>query len=261
MRLFAGALCLLFLAAAITGCGPTTPPAEPTVATLVTDFSCGASDNAELVQTHELSYEGELTIATLAQGLTDLTGYNFAVTGIVEDGIATVDWAAESSLIGGITEDPQEEFFVYDADSANWFMMDSLYQTILANLEVTEVYYTMDGGQDLYIEHLYPVESFGGTSYCGSPFYYAHADVRGDLSQADAQAVLEEHLADILAEEGMALSFDSTLTAADGAELFIFVLGQNSSGVFSALEQYGVALDGTIYVADGNGGFAPADQG
>ena len=65
-------------------------------------------------------------------------------------------------------------------------MMDSLYSTLTANLGEVEVYYTMDGGQDLSFDELYPVNLFpADTPYLGSPFYFAHAGGQGETDGFD----------------------------------------------------------------------------
>ena len=80
----------------------------------------------------------------------------------------------------------KEEFHFYDIDSLRWFMMDSLYSTLTANLGEVEVYYTMDGGQDLAFDELYPVNVFpADTPYLGSPFYFAHAGGQGEMDEVD----------------------------------------------------------------------------
>ncbi|MGM9636899.1 MAG: hypothetical protein ACI3YK_02830, partial [Eubacteriales bacterium] len=72
--------------------------------------------------------------------------------------------------------------FFFDQDSLCWFMMDSLWRTLTVNLNAENIYYTMNGGQELVFEMLYPVNVFpSDTPYMGSEFYYAHADVPGDV--------------------------------------------------------------------------------
>jgi hypothetical protein len=61
-----------------------------------------------------------------------------------------------------------------------WFMMDSLWQTFAENF-ASDVYYTMDGGKELVIEDLSPVNTFSSDSpYMGSTFYFVHAGGRGE---------------------------------------------------------------------------------
>ena len=44
--------------------------------------------------------------------------------------------------------------FSYDVDSLNWFMMDSLYATICANVGEVDVFYTMEGGEPLSLPNM-----------------------------------------------------------------------------------------------------------
>lgn len=52
-------------------------------------------------------------------------------------------------------------------------MLDSLWRTLTENLDVTEVYYTMDGGEKLTLVGLNPVDTFPAEEpYKGSAFYF-----------------------------------------------------------------------------------------
>ena len=159
-----------------------------TEVTLYADFSCGsevAQENA-LISTKTATIS-ELTPQALAEALSLWTGLDFTLNAAsVEETAITVDWAADSTLVAGLDDREQkEDFFFYDQDSLRWFMMDSLYQTLLANFSVGEVYYTMDGGQELSFDGLYPVSVFpADISYLGSPFYFAHAGGQGEGDEA-----------------------------------------------------------------------------
>lgn len=132
------------------------------------------------------------TAEKLAQELTELTGLDFIITASKTDDSWIVDWAADSTLIAGLDDREQkEEFHFFDQDSLRWFMMDSLWRTLTENLNVENIYYTMDGGKELVFEELYPVNEFSSDiPYMGSEFYFAHADVRGDDGQ-DAQSAYQ----------------------------------------------------------------------
>lgn len=178
-------LMALVLCLALTACGGKTVEV-----TLYADFSNG-SETAEadgLIQT-ESAQVAEETPAALAEALSDWTGLDFEVGDVAVDGKKiTVDWAASSTLVAGLDDREQKEgFHFYDADSLRWFMMDSLYRTLTENLDAEEVYYTMDGGKELTLDGMNPVSIFpSDIAYQGSPFYFAHADVQGDLgSDAD----------------------------------------------------------------------------
>ena len=65
-------------------------------------------------------------------------------------------------------------------------MMDSLWQTLLMNFDINDIYYTMNGGDELTPVELYPISSIPSDSpYMGSNFYKAHSDVQGDDIQED----------------------------------------------------------------------------
>lgn len=144
--------------------------------------------NAEGIKEYPIEYTGtQITPEGLADELSERTGLDFFVTASeAEDGLI-VDWAADSTLIAGLDDREQkEEFHFFDADSLRWFMMDSLWRTLTENLDAENIYYTMDGGQELdfqklSVEELHPVSLFpSDIPYMGSGFYYAHDDVRGD---------------------------------------------------------------------------------
>lgn len=138
---------------------------------------------ADNVKEYPIEYTGaQKTAEELAQELSKLTGLDFNITASKTDDGWVVDWAAGSSLIAGLdNREQKEEFFFFDCDSLNWFMMDSLWQTLTTNLNAENIYYTMDGGKELTFEELYPVNEFpSDIPYMGSEFYFAHSDVRGD---------------------------------------------------------------------------------
>jgi hypothetical protein len=155
--------------------------AEPEyTATLYVDFTCGGSDLA--LEQFELGYDGDLTPEILLTGLSDLTGLDFVADIVQAERGIEVDWKKESTLIANLDDREQNEhFFFYDADSMRWFMMDSLYRTLLENFRPPEVYYTMDGGKALAFDELYPAGTFGlDMPYMGSSFYFAN-DGKGDI--------------------------------------------------------------------------------
>ena len=138
---------------------------------------------ADNVKEYPIEYTGaQKTAEELAQELSKLTGLDFNITASKTDDGWVVDWAADSSLIAGLdNREQKEEFFFFDCDSLNWFMMDSLWQTLTTNLNAENIYYTMDGGKELTFEELYPVNEFpSDIPYMGSEFYFAHSDLRGD---------------------------------------------------------------------------------
>ena len=191
-------LTLAMLICLLAACGSASPsgdsasskPAEPSQSeteSTQTDILY-AVFSAEDVKEYPIEYTGaKKTAEELAQELTRLTGLDFIITSSKADDGWIVDWAADSTLVAGLDDREQkEEFFFFDQDSLCWFMMDSLWRTLTENLDAENIYYTMDGGQELVFEELYSVNEFpSDIPYMGSEFYYAHADVRGD---EDAQA-------------------------------------------------------------------------
>ena len=165
-----------------TNSSTSTTASEATTTTTQTDilYAVFGADN---VKEYPIEYTGaQKTAEELAQELSKLTGLDFNITASKTDDGWVVDWAADSSLIAGLdNREQKEEFFFFDCDSLNWFMMDSLWQTLTTNLNAENIYYTMDGGKELTFEELYPVKEFpSDITYMGSEFYFAHSDVRGD---------------------------------------------------------------------------------
>ncbi len=150
------------------------------IATLYAVHSMGAVEGTgALIETYDYYYDDYLSIHMLADALSELTGLDFFLSDVTEDfETYTVSWADNSTLIANPVDIAQkEEFFFSDADSMRWFMMDSLYKTIMENIEAIEVFYMAEGGQELSFDELSPVNAFGTTvPYMGSSFYYNHAD-------------------------------------------------------------------------------------
>ena len=160
-------------------------PTEPSQSTAESTQSdvLYAVFSAEDVKEYPIEYTGTRKNAEeLANELTKLTGLDFIITASKADDGWIVDWAADSTLVAGLDgREQKKEFYFFDQDSLRWFMMDSLWRTLTENLDAENIYYTMDGGQELAFEELYPVNGFpSDIPYMGSEFYFAHADVRGD---------------------------------------------------------------------------------
>lgn len=139
--------------------------------------------SADRVKEYPIEYTGTpKTAEELAQELSELTGLDFFITASNTDDGLIVDWAADSTLIAGRdNREQKEEFFFFDEDSLRWFMMDSLWRTLTENLGIENIYFTMNGGQKLVFDELYPVKEFpSDIPYMGSGFYFAHDDVKGD---------------------------------------------------------------------------------
>ena len=206
------------------------------------DFSSGSeqAEEYDLIQRETRTME-EATPEAMAQALSEWSGLDFTLnSAAVEEGAVTVDWAASSTLVAGLDDRKQkEEFHFYDIDSLRWFMMDSLYSTLTANLGEVEVYYTMDGGQDLAFDELYPVNVFpADTPYLGSPFYFAHANGQGETDEADFSRT--EGIWRLDGEEGTA----SIYMDGEGGFIAYYASGSvEAAGYLEYVDEYG----------DGNG--------
>ena len=107
-------------------------------------------------------------------GLRELTGLAFNLDSVTSTNNRTmmIGWAADSALFAGSPGEPNKDFLFFDYDSMAWFVLDSLYQTILRNIPAVagmDVYYTMNGGEELVLENLSPPMNFTlDTPYMGS---------------------------------------------------------------------------------------------
>lgn len=156
--------------------------------TLVADFSNGMSDgerktkNTPLPPQNEMPASDALVAFHLADELSEWTGLKFSLNDVIfDEGFVTVDWASDSTLIAGLGNQSQKEgFHFYDAVSLNWFMMDSLAQTLRQNFDISEVYYSYGHGAVTFpnpedmaaqgLESLPPDQS-----YEGSAFFVSHS--------------------------------------------------------------------------------------
>lgn len=146
----------------------------------------------EDVREYPIEYSGaKKTAEELARELSDLTGMDFTITASKTDDGLIVDWAADSTLIAGRDDREQkEDFRFYDYDSMSWFMMDSLWRTLTANLDAENIFYTMDSGRNLVLEKMSPAITIPADApYMGSTFYLSHDEGRGDvISTEDGEA-------------------------------------------------------------------------
>ena len=224
------------------------------IATLCVDFSGGNPDLD--IRQYELGYSGELTPDMLVKGLTALTGLDFAADAVVAQMGFSVDWKNDSSLFGGLEDVPQGgEFEFYDVDSTRWFMMDSLYRTLLENFDEDAVYYTMDGGMELAFDDLYPVNVFPmGIPYEGSPFYFNHADGRGHLYDAFEAA---DYLIETLTAAGYNMTGTAVIEDEDGGDawfgdmaVWYFSWGGGEPGQYTAEGYFAVTYDWEVWQYD-----------
>jgi hypothetical protein len=153
---------------------------EKKTAVLYTGRSCAEFEK------HSYQYSGELTAEVLGEGLSELIGLDFLFTNTSKSDGIVIDWNANSSLFGEVDMKKASRFFGDDwpdGPSIDWFMLDSLWETLTKNLGVENVYYTMNGGKELVLDGLHYVKEFPkDIPYMGMAFYIAHSDVKGDES-------------------------------------------------------------------------------
>lgn len=231
-------------------------------AVLYTNMKTGSADPD--IKEHKYKYSGELTAEDLAAGLSNLTGLDFFITASKDEKGIHIDWAPNSTLMANLDDREQKkDFFCFDADSMRWFMMDSLWLTLTKNLEVENVYYTMNGGKDLLFENLYLIKEFpADLPYMGSAFFYAHADGRGDiideksnvndspLSQTDAEELVLQTLTK-QKKEGLSLVGGGEDTI-NGENAIIVIAGKKSADGknFTELYHFAVTDSGKVYYMD-----------
>lgn len=235
---------------------PDTPKTQKpdNLAALVTDFSGGNSDLN--VEQYELGYSGTLTPEILIDGLSNLTGLDFIADTVQTEMGITVDWKNESTLIAGLDgREQKENFHFFDADSMRWFMMDSLYRTLMENFGDENIYYTMDGEKELAFEDLSPTSSFpSDIPYLGSPFYFGHADGRGFIYNEDEAS---SYLLDKLDEAGYDIRETAAVYEPNKADawfgemaVWYFAWGKSTPEKFTAEKHFAVTYDWEIWEYD-----------
>lgn len=222
--------------------------AEAKTAILIADFSCGKVEG-DYTKQLEMPYEGELDALILAQGLSDWSGLDFTIdqATLTEDHGLIIDWSEYSTLIHGLDDREQkEEFHFYDAESLNWFMMDSLYHTLMENLDVSEVYYTMEGGESLFVGGGEIWEEFDADlPYMASQFYYAHYDVRGDSPEdSEEEEYGELGYDDEAGYRDPYYGFVESMKL-EGQEMELFQRTSNGQAI-----REGIALDGIVAITN-----------
>jgi hypothetical protein len=156
---------------------PVEEPANEIPFTLYADFTAGYTwgDVSEPLQTKAETTTQPVDAFLLAERLSQWSGLDFTLNSAELDGEEIrIDWDAASTLVAGLDRrDQKEDFFFIEAESMNWFMMDSLARTLTENLPVHTVYYSADGGNALILEmqglRTLPVNE----PYAGSAFYIA----------------------------------------------------------------------------------------
>ncbi len=146
--------------------------------TIVANFTNGVSYyHPDQLMEFDFEYDGDLSIEAIADALSLESGLDFFINNAtIESGDAYVDWSANSSLVAGYDGRALEErFFVYFSDNAsmNWFMLDSLRDSIILNTGANNVYYTMNGGEPLVVNDMPANVTFSlDMPYPGSDYYY-----------------------------------------------------------------------------------------
>jgi hypothetical protein len=140
------------------------------------------SDSQNIAKSDELEFEGEPTVEDLADLLSEWSGLDYDLNDVkIKDNCAYIDWDDDASLLSDFDElDLNEGFYFDDLESLQWFMLDSLLQTIKLNLGYDEVYFTMNDGEPLMLVMIM-LES--DEPFLGSEFYEAHSDNVGDLEE------------------------------------------------------------------------------
>lgn len=157
----------------------------------VRSLQAGAEGIEEYSYAYDDSEGDGPSVQDMADGLDELTGLDFTLQGeAIEGDIITIDWSKDSTLVANLDDRQQkEEFHFFDYDSLAWFMLDSLWQTIIKNMPKMaeqDIYFTMNGGKSLKLPNLSPPMDFTlETPYMGSAFYLAHQDVRGGEGRGD----------------------------------------------------------------------------
>jgi hypothetical protein len=228
---------------------------------IILDFSCGSPE--AVVRQETLNIYGEITLTELSENLSWYSALDFDVSfEFNTDGGITVDWKPSSSLVSGSPPDDYEkrlgyldeektgDLRFYDADTLRWFMMDSMYQTLIENHYYGDIYYTMDGGKKLELAGLEPISVFPiSMPYMGSAYYFAHADVRGEswISEEEALEVLAEALAPLpdgtaIISRGSDLVYNEYLD--EHIDVYVFAYGANRDDQFVAEIFYAFTKDG-----------------
>lgn len=227
------------------------PLPQQKTATLYTTQPAGSSSPE--IGEYSLQYSGELTAETLAKGLSQLTGLDFSMTAASRSDGISVDWAPTSTLITDPDSIGQKEGFRFsDSGSMCWFMLDSLSMTLSKNLNSENIYNTMDGGKDLVLKDLAPVQKFqSNLPYMGSAFYFSHAGEKSKtIGEADATKLLKAAMI-VLKDASPVILFGGDTTIA-GKHALAYSTGENSvdGKKFTALNQYAVSDSGAVYYID-----------
>ncbi|MGD9560240.1 MAG: hypothetical protein AB7V55_06525 [Oscillospiraceae bacterium] len=166
---------------------PTPAPAPsqalPFIFELYADYSAGTdyivAQELGVIFTSERSAPAEPTLLELADHLSEWTGLDFALNDVYTDGTEVwVDWSPTSTLLAGPAgREFKKDFTFHDSVTLNWFMLDSLYRTILyyaPSSPYNTVYYSWGGGNPLSFPEMQGLEELPlDQPYYGSAYYTA----------------------------------------------------------------------------------------
>jgi hypothetical protein len=223
----------------------------------------GYSNETAEFKKHSYQYSGELTAEVLGEGLSELTGLDFLFTNTSKSDGIVIDWNVNSSLFGKADMKKASRFFGDDWPDGpyiDWFMLDSLWETLIKNLGVENVYYTMNGGKELKIDGLMKgtvlVDEFpSDIPYMGSGFCSVHTDGNGrfckDFNQntaMDLVGLAANHYVDKKASVIVQIGEETI----EGEHAFTYSAGENSADgqKYTALYHYAVTDSGKIYYMD-----------
>ncbi len=116
-----------------------------------------------------------LSVEALVHELSQWTKLDFSILDFTLNGKKiNIDWSPQSSLITGTQKNtPSEEFTFKDLNSLRWFMLDSLFVSLMENFDLESVSYTQDGGKNLTLNKLSPINEFPAVqTYKGSNYYF-----------------------------------------------------------------------------------------
>lgn len=122
--------------------------------TLIADLSYEWDDDLDENQKERIvEIEEEPTIGIIAQALSNWTKLDFTLADFnVHNQKAYVSWDIGSTLIEGPRELKENPIFQFeDLSHLNFFMMNSLAQSIQKNFPIEEVYYAQENGEPLLI--------------------------------------------------------------------------------------------------------------
>lgn len=143
-------------------------------------------DSQHLIENNTERLDKKPTVEDLADLLSDCSGLDYKINDVKVDGDSVyIDWDEDASLLVDATElellSLKDGFYFEDLDSLQHFMLDSLVQTIMMNLDYDYVYFTFNNGDTLELV-------FGiinqDEPYLWSSFYNAHSDNIGDDSDS-----------------------------------------------------------------------------